>query len=106
MTPASFIKELLRRAVLAAFRTSDDVRSLTDADLAAASEELSAERHALTRSLLGHAPAGRDGGDGMREPRPCAFPAAARHVPGWLLRLGRGGYQVVAEADERGRCLD
>ncbi len=55
---ASFIKELLRRAVLAAFRASDDVRALTDADLTTAAQELSAERHALTRSLLGHTPSG------------------------------------------------
>jgi hypothetical protein len=60
---ASFIKELLRRAVLAAFRTSDDVRSLTDADLAAAAEELSEQRQALTRSLLGHSPADGEAGD-------------------------------------------
>jgi hypothetical protein len=53
---ASFIKELLRRAVLAALRAAGDVHSLTDADLAAAARELSAERQALTRSLLGHAP--------------------------------------------------
>jgi ATP-dependent 26S proteasome regulatory subunit len=55
---ASFIKELLRRAVLASFRASGDTRSLTDADLASAVGELSAERQALTRSLLGHARAG------------------------------------------------
>ncbi|HEX9538055.1 MAG TPA: ATP-binding protein [Streptosporangiaceae bacterium] len=60
---ASFIKELLRRAVLAAFRASDDVRSLTDADLAAAAEELSEQRQALTRSLLGHSPADGEAGD-------------------------------------------
>lgn len=50
---ASYIKELLRRAVLAAFRVSSDAQSLTDADLAAAVGELSAERQALTRSLIG-----------------------------------------------------
>ena len=55
---ASYIKELLRRAVLAAFRASGDVVSLTDADLAVAVGDLSAERQALTRSLLGHPAAG------------------------------------------------
>lgn len=55
---ASYIKELLRRAVLTAFRASGDARSLTDADLATAVGELSAERQALTRSLLGQPRAG------------------------------------------------
>ncbi len=52
---ASFIKELLRRAVLAALRGAEEVHALTDADLASATEELTAQHHALTRSLLGHA---------------------------------------------------
>ena len=52
---ASYVKELLRRAVLAALRTSGEARSLTGADLASAVGELSAECQALTRSLLGHA---------------------------------------------------
>jgi ATP-dependent 26S proteasome regulatory subunit len=71
---ASFIKELLRRAVLAAFRASDDVRSLTDADLAAAAEELSEQRQALTRSLLGHSPADAEAGDDTSG-EPQLFPA-------------------------------
>ncbi|MGH3405415.1 MAG: AAA family ATPase [Streptosporangiaceae bacterium] len=56
---ASYIKELLRRAVLAAFRASGDAASLTDADLASAVTGLSAERQALTRSLLGQPATGR-----------------------------------------------
>ncbi len=60
---ASFIKELLRRAALTALRASDDVRALTDADLASAAGELAAERQALTRRLLGHGRAGDDGDD-------------------------------------------
>ena len=62
---ASFIKELLRRATLTALRGSDDVRALTDADLATAASELSAERQALTRRLLGHGQAGDDDGHDM-----------------------------------------
>ncbi|MGH3397132.1 MAG: AAA family ATPase, partial [Streptosporangiaceae bacterium] len=56
---ASYIKELLRRSVLAAFRASGDAVSLTDADLASAVTGLSAERQALTRSLLGQPATGR-----------------------------------------------
>lgn len=54
---ASFIKELLRRAVLAALRRSPEVHTLSGADLAAAATDLTAQQHALTRSVLGHAPA-------------------------------------------------
>jgi hypothetical protein len=63
---ASYIRELLRQAVLAALRASGDARSLTDADLASAVGELSAQRQALTRSLLGHARA--SGPDGYPDP--------------------------------------
>jgi len=52
---ASYIKELLRRAVLAAIRASGEARVLTDADLGGAAAELAAERESLTRALLGHA---------------------------------------------------
>ena len=68
---ASYIKELLRRAVLAAFRASDDVRSLTDADLTTAAEELSAQQQTLTRRLLGHGAA--DTGD-AEPPPPAGWP--------------------------------
>jgi len=73
---ASFIKELLRRAVLAALRNPGEVHALTDADLAIATRELTAQHHALTRSLLGHA------GDDPEGPGPGAGPGGGRLVPG------------------------
>jgi ATP-dependent 26S proteasome regulatory subunit len=71
---ASFIKELLRRAVLAALRSPGEVHALTDADLATATRELTAQHHALTRSLLGHA------GDDPEGPGP--GPGGGGLVPG------------------------
>jgi ATP-dependent 26S proteasome regulatory subunit len=47
---ASFVKELLRRTTLLAI---EEGRSVTDADLIAALDELHHDREALTRSLLG-----------------------------------------------------
>jgi ATP-dependent 26S proteasome regulatory subunit len=56
---ASFLKELLRRAALvAATRTPDDAAiSVSADDLAAALDELLDTRNAMTRALLGSAPA-------------------------------------------------
>jgi ATP-dependent 26S proteasome regulatory subunit len=55
---ASFLKELLRRAaLLAATRTDDDRLTVSAADLAAALDELLDTRNAMTRTLLGSAPA-------------------------------------------------
>jgi ATP-dependent 26S proteasome regulatory subunit len=56
---ASFLKELLRRAaLLAATRTADDQRLAVSADdLSSALEELLDTRNAMTRTLLGSAPA-------------------------------------------------
>ena len=71
---ASFIKELLRRAVLAALRSPGELHALTDADLATATRELTAQHHALTRSLLGHA------GDDPEGPGP--GPGGGGLVPG------------------------
>jgi hypothetical protein len=50
---ASFIKELIRRAVLVAMQTTEVPTSLELEHFAAALTEMSAEREALTRSLLG-----------------------------------------------------
>ena len=61
-TTASFTKELVRRAVLAA-ALADEPPS--DDHLGAALDELLSDAHALTRSLLGVGPAGGpDGGPG------------------------------------------
>ena len=56
---ASFLKELLRRAaLLAATRTADDQRLAVSADdLSSALDELLDTRNAMTRTLLGSAPA-------------------------------------------------
>ena len=56
---ASFLKELLRRAaLLAATRTADNDRlTVSAADLTAALDELLDTRNAMTRTLLGSAPA-------------------------------------------------
>ncbi len=48
---ASFLKELVRRAVLAAFRAG--TRTVTEAALRTALDELTASRNAVTRSVLG-----------------------------------------------------
>jgi hypothetical protein len=53
---ASFIRELLRRAVLAAIRESREPGVLTGADLTGAATELATERETLTRALLGRVP--------------------------------------------------
>jgi ATP-dependent 26S proteasome regulatory subunit len=50
---ASFFKELLRRAMLAALRDGDTVPTLTDEHLGGALRDMLGEREALTRSLLG-----------------------------------------------------
>ncbi|MBO3747764.1 26S protease regulatory subunit [Streptosporangiaceae bacterium NEAU-GS5] len=52
---ASFFKELLRRSVLLALRERETVTALTAAHLSEALEEMTSEREALTRSLLGSA---------------------------------------------------
>ncbi|MFI0448575.1 AAA family ATPase [Actinomadura sp. 6N118] len=52
---ASFIKELLRRAVLVALRTQENVESLTDEHFAQALDGMSAPGQGLTPGLLGAA---------------------------------------------------
>jgi ATPase family associated with various cellular activities (AAA) len=60
---ASFIKELIRRAVLVSLRAGDSAPILRAAYFAEVLAEMNSEHHALTRSLLGS-----DAGDG--QPRP------------------------------------
>ena len=80
---ASFLKELLRRAaLLAATRTDDgEPLSVSAGDLTSALDELLDTRNAMTRTLLGSAPAraqgaglpaGRSSGPGAPAPRPSA----------------------------------
>jgi ATP-dependent 26S proteasome regulatory subunit len=61
---ASYIKELLRRAVLTAMTTAEAPAALEREHFAAALADMSAEREALTRSLLG------DGSRSADEPEP------------------------------------
>jgi DNA polymerase III delta prime subunit len=57
---ASFIKEMVRRAVLVSLRAGERPPVLRDAHFAEVLAEMNGEHHALTRSLLG---AGTDGAD-------------------------------------------
>jgi hypothetical protein len=50
---ASFVKEMIRRTVLASLRAGERPPVLRDAHFAAVLTEMNGERHALTRSLLG-----------------------------------------------------
>ena len=58
---ASYIKELVRRAVLAALRTAERPLALRQAHFDEVLAEMSAEHQALTRSLLGGDTVSRDG---------------------------------------------
>src|SRR5690348_1692595 len=53
---ASFVKEMIRRTVLASLRDGERPLVLRDAHFAAVLTEMNGERHALSRSLLGVAP--------------------------------------------------
>ena len=57
---ASFVKEMIRRTVLVSLRAGDHPPVLRDAHFAEVLAEMSSERQALTRSLLG---VGSDGGE-------------------------------------------
>ncbi|RIQ21361.1 AAA family ATPase [Jiangella rhizosphaerae] len=77
-TTASFAKELMRRAVLAA---ADAGRPTADADLSSALDEMLSDTSALTRSLFGGATddADRpDGPGGRGAPRPGLAPPGTR----------------------------
>jgi ATP-dependent 26S proteasome regulatory subunit len=50
---ASFVKEMIRRTVLASLRAGERPPVLRDAHFSAVLTEMNGERHALTRSLLG-----------------------------------------------------
>ncbi|HEX6469204.1 MAG TPA: ATP-binding protein [Streptosporangiaceae bacterium] len=83
---ASYIKEIVRRAVLAALREGLPADGLDEAHLAAAVAEMDTERQALTRSLLGAAP---QDGEEQRPGRPSPVPRPGRHPGGWSVRSGR-----------------
>jgi len=70
---ASFVKEMIRRTVLASLRAGERPPVLRDAHFAAVLTEMNGERHALTRSLLGVG----EGEAGGQEP--AARPAPVRY---------------------------
>jgi SpoVK/Ycf46/Vps4 family AAA+-type ATPase len=84
-TTASFAKELVRRAVLAA-ALSDEPPD--DDHLGTALDELLSDAQRLTRSLLGVGPGeispSREGPDGGPPGGPFTRPARARRGPGWF----------------------
>jgi ATP-dependent 26S proteasome regulatory subunit len=73
---ASFVRELVRRAVLDAIDTAGRTR-LDEQTLLAALDELMDERQALTRSILG----GHDGQPPGAQPAGPRFPQITPHFP-------------------------
>ena len=72
---ASFVKEMIRRTVLAALRAGESPPVLRDVHFAAVLAEMNGERYALTRSLLG---AGLGDGEPPGQ-EPAARPAQVRY---------------------------
>jgi hypothetical protein len=70
---ASFVKEMIRRTVLASLRAGEHPPVLRDAHFAAVLTEMNDERHALTRSLLGV------GLEGVGGQEPASRPAPVRY---------------------------
>jgi len=68
---ASFVKEMIRRTVLASLRAGERPPVLRDAHFAEVLAEMTGERQALTRTLLG-VDAGQD--DPPASPRPPVRP--------------------------------
>ncbi|SDK34722.1 AAA family ATPase [Nonomuraea jiangxiensis] len=83
---ASFFKELLRRAVLAAIRNGEAAPELTGDHLTRALDEMLGERESLTRSLLGSGEGTPEGDEEPGEPPFLPGPMPGP-VPG---RSGRG----------------
>jgi hypothetical protein len=71
---ASFVKEMIRRTVLASLRAGERPPVLRDAHFAEVLAEMNSERHALTRSLLGVGP----GADASAGQEPGSRPAHIR----------------------------
>ena len=78
---ASFIKELIRRVVLASLRAGDSPPVLRSAYFAEVVAEMNGEHHTLTRSLLGSG-TGNDQGEGARPPIGALLPSAPPRPPG------------------------
>ncbi len=72
---ASFIKEMIRRTVLVSLRAGENPPVLRGSHFAAVLTEMTSERHALTRSLLGSDSAGGT------EREPPVRPAPVRRRP-------------------------
>jgi hypothetical protein len=71
---ASFVKEMIRRTVLVSLRAGERPPVLRDAHFAEVLAEMTSERHALTRSLLGVAP-----GDEPAGQEPASRPGPVRY---------------------------
>ena len=83
---ASFVKEMIRRTVLASLRAGERPPVLRDAHFAEVLAEMNSERHALTRSLLGVGsgdgePAGAEPIDRPGHP---GRPIPARYRRSWI----------------------
>ena len=78
---ASFVKEMIRRTVLASLRAGERPPVLRDAHFTAVLTEMNGERHALTRSLLGVGPADGEpaGAEPIGRPASAGRPAPSRY---------------------------
>jgi hypothetical protein len=72
---ASFMREVVRRAVLRALGAADEPPRLDEQLLGTVLDELLDERHALTRAILGGQPAGTPGPSGPPSPFPAPYPS-------------------------------
>jgi hypothetical protein len=70
---ASFVKEMIRRTVLASLRAGERPPVLRDAHFATVLTEMNDERHALTRSLLGVGMEGAGGQEPALRPAPVRY---------------------------------
>jgi len=84
---ASFIKELIRRTVLASLRAGDRPPVLRDTYFADVLAEMTGEHHALTRSLLGAAVG--DGDDSEAGADPPGYAGRGPIVPPWPMARAR-----------------
>ncbi len=79
---ASFIKEMIRRTVLVSLRAGENPPVLRGSHFASVLTEMTGERHALTRSLLGSGTRAGVGAPDFAEREPPDRPAPVRHRRG------------------------
>ncbi len=89
---ASYIKELLRRAVLAAMPTAEVLEVLEPGHFATALAEMSAEREALTRSLLGDGSRSGDEPEPGPEPGPPGPPMPPGMARAFMMAMRTGRF--------------